>query len=126
MSRTRAAARDSTEPIAKSQGRGPPLSSLLIVGIVHPAAREPIRQLPSRGISFQFLARHTLKRLGEGLVLKLDRLPRSSLGSVGDFSGGLDIPANGIPYLRFSNNLSPSPPVWIIWDGLFELVLVRI
>jgi hypothetical protein len=51
--------------------------------------------------------------LSHRFVLKFDGLTRSTFRTIGDLSGGLNIPADCIPRLRLGNQFSPGSPFWI-------------
>ncbi len=85
-----------------------------------------MRQNAISGICFEFLGFHPLKRLRSRCVFNLNGLPRSPFGSVCNFSRGLHMATNGIPYLRFGDQFCPSAPFGVVRDWLLELAPVSI
>jgi len=88
--------------------------------------RKPCGQSAVSGVGLQFLTRHPYECLGHRLVFKFAGLARSPFGTVGDFSSCLNVSANCIPHLRFSNQFGPCPCFGIVRDCLFQLVSLGI
>jgi len=98
-SMARAAARDSTEPGGKSQGRGIRLGSgIPLVGrfIFTLDGREPFGKLGCHGVGFNLGFAHALIGSTQGCVFNLDALPGFALRTTCQFLSGPYVSLRGL------------------------------